>query len=103
MILWMFIGGGVFIVLSGLALILFNPPSDVVATPTPADESQVPRVSLADSKAAFDAGTAVFVDVRDSSSFEVSHIPGALLIPLNDLVNRMNELDPSSWIITYCT
>ncbi|HVN54629.1 MAG TPA: rhodanese-like domain-containing protein [Anaerolineaceae bacterium] len=63
----------------------------------------VKRVSLADAKAAFDAKTAVMVDVRDLESYAAAHIPGALNIPLTDLSERIKELDPDQWIITYCT
>ena len=64
---------------------------------------EVVRLSLEDAKAAFDNGTAVFVDVRSQSSYAASHIPGALSIPLIELEPRVNELDPNQWIITYCT
>lgn len=62
---------------------------------------EIPRVSVADAKAAYDIGTAVFVDVRDGGEYALSHIPGALSIPLTELPSRMNELDPSAWIIPY--
>ena len=64
---------------------------------------QVERVSLQDAKAAYDAGTAVFVDVRGDDSYNVSHITGALSIAEAELENRFSELDPNDWIITYCT
>lgn len=100
---WMFIGGGVLLILVGLLWVILNKPAAPVMTPTPASVEGVKRVSLVDAKFAFDAGTAVFLDVRDSNSFNVSHIPGALLIPVGDLDNRLSELNPSSWIIPYCT
>jgi 3-mercaptopyruvate sulfurtransferase SseA len=71
--------------------------------PTPATAESVVRVSLADAKSAFDAKTAVFLDVRDAGSYAEAHIPGALNIPLNELEARLDELDPNAWIITYCT
>lgn len=64
---------------------------------------EIPRVSLDDAKAAFEAGTAVFVDVRGADVFAMSHIPGSLSIPLADLETRLAELDLNQWIITYCT
>lgn len=64
---------------------------------------EVERVSLADSKAAFDGGEAVFLDVRDPDSYAASHIPGAINIPVSQLESRAAELDPNEWIITYCT
>ena len=101
--LWLLISGGVFILISGIVLIILNQPSNSTKASIPTSVDDVPRVTVSDAKAALDAGTAVFVDVRDSDSYEAAHIPGALLIPFGDLTNRMNELDPSRWIITYCT
>ncbi len=107
--LGLIIGGGVLMVLAALAWVMLNKlaPSAATAistkTATPASVAQVQRVSLADAKAAYDAKSAVFLDVRDRSSFEQSHLPGAVNIPISDLATRMNELDPKSWIIPYCT
>jgi 3-mercaptopyruvate sulfurtransferase SseA len=99
----MLIGGGVLLILAGLIWVIWNQPAQPMKTPTPDSVGQVERVSLAEAKKAFDAGTAVFVDVRDSTSYNNSHIPGALLIPLTELTNQLKDIDPSSWIITYCT
>ena len=101
--LWMLVGAGVFFILAAVSLVFLNQTSSTEATQTPASEEQVKRVSVEQAKAALDTGKAVFVDVRDSGSYKIKHIPGALLIPLNDLANHLGELDPSSWIITYCT
>ena len=98
---WVLMGGGVLLLLVGLAWLLFNQQSASIVTPTPASVEQVERVSLDDAKAAFDSGAVVFLDVRASSSYEASHIPGAVSIPLNDLPTRMGELAPDSWIIPY--
>ena len=98
---WLFVGGGVLIILAAVSWAMLNQPPAPAATPTPASVSQVQRVSLEDAKVAFDAKTAVFLDVRDSGSYATSHIPGAISIPLADLNARIGELDPNSWIITY--
>jgi 3-mercaptopyruvate sulfurtransferase SseA len=87
-------------VLFGRAL---RAPSEATAAPTPASPAGMPRVSLADAKAAYDDGTAVFLDVRFADDYAASHIPGALSIPLADLESRLSELNPTGWIITYCT
>ena len=61
------------------------------------------RVALSEAKAAFDAGEAIFLDVRTSQYYQQAHIPGALNIPLDELEARLGELQPGRWIITYCT
>jgi 3-mercaptopyruvate sulfurtransferase SseA len=98
---WILIGGGALLLLAGLAWVVLNQQEKSVVTPTPASVEQVERVPLDDAKAAFDAGTAIFLDVRAGASYEASHIPGAVSIPLNELSTRMGELDPASWIIPY--
>ena len=96
-----FIGGGILLLVAGLAWVLLRQQGAPAVTSTPASVEQVVRVSLDDAKAAFDASTAIFLDVRASSSYEVSHIPGAVSIPLNYLPARVGELDPAAWIIPY--
>ena len=98
---WILVGIGVLLLIIGFGWIIFNRQPSPQATSTPATVVQVERVSLSDAKAAYDAGTAVFLDVRASSSYEASHIPGAVSIPLNELPSRMGELDQGSWIIPY--
>ena len=108
---WLFVGGGILLVLAAVTWAMLNKPGApattaipaTTATVTPASVSQVQRVSLEDARAALDSKTAVFLDVRDSSSYATSHIPGAVLIPIADLSARMGELDPNAWIIPYCT
>ena len=97
------IGGGLLIFLAGFALVLSNRAPAQVVTPTPATVSQVLRVSLPDARAALDDERAIFLDVRDSSSYAAGHIPGAVSIPISELPNRLSELDPKAWIIPYCT
>jgi len=64
---------------------------------------EVTRISLADAKAAYDSGSAIFIDVRDRLSFDSSHIPNALNIELAILPAHLSELDSAKPIITYCT
>lgn len=100
------IGIGIIIVIT--AIIISNSPSNQTVTPQPlvSDEESFPeieRVSLKNGLIAQKAGSAIFIDVRDKSAYEEVHISGALSIPLGQLENRLKELDPNSWIITYCT
>jgi hypothetical protein len=65
--------------------------------------AEIKRIPLEEAKTAFDDQSAVFVDVRSADSYKQAHIPGAVNIPLGELENRIGELDPNKWIITYCT
>lgn len=97
------------LLLIAAALIWALPQNPTPATPAPVAQAtentypEIQRVSLEDARAAYDDGTAVFVDVRDAASYAESHVTGALSIPLDDIESRLNELDRSQWIITYCT
>lgn len=42
------------------------------------------------------------VDVRQPKEYQKQHIPGAVLIPLNELKNKINALNPSLPAIVYC-
>ncbi|MDQ7786419.1 MAG: rhodanese-like domain-containing protein [Thermodesulfovibrionales bacterium] len=41
------------------------------------------------------------VDVRQPAEYEKEHIPGSQLIPLGELRERINEIDPSKPTIAY--
>jgi hypothetical protein len=75
-----------------------EPEGPAVAVP-----QAVERITLEESKAAFDNNSALFLDVRSEAAYAASHIPGAVSIPLQFLEPRIAELDPGQWIITYCT
>ncbi|PIE56551.1 MAG: hypothetical protein CSA34_02745 [Desulfobulbus propionicus] len=45
---------------------------------------------------------ALLLDVRQPREYEAEHLPGTnLLIPLGDLGNRLQELDPERTVIVY--
>ena len=41
------------------------------------------------------------VDVREPKEYEQGHLPGAQLIPVGELPNRLAELDPTKPTIVY--
>ena len=75
------------------------PTPDALRVPYP----EVPRISLADAKAAFDLGSALFIDVRGEPYYSQGHIQNALSVAESDLDAALPQLDPQAWIITYCT
>ena len=46
-------------------------------------------------------GSYTLLDVRQPSEYEGEHIPGAKLLPLPELPNRLGELDPDKPLIVY--
>lgn len=46
-------------------------------------------------------GAFTLLDVRQPGEYEKERIPGALLIPLPELADRLGELDPEKPIIPY--
>ncbi len=62
---------------------------------------QVPEVNPTEAYERQQAG-ALIVDVREPDEWNAGHIPGARLIPLGQLPQRLNELDPAREIVLVC-
>jgi len=102
------IGGGILLIITAILVLNNNAPKAETPTAIPnvqaqTSSSEVNRVSVADAKAALDAGTALFVDVRGADVYAIGHVAGAVSIPLAEVESRLSELDSGKWIITYCT
>lgn len=61
------------------------------------------RITLADAKKDFDAGTAIFVDTRDEAAFKNEHIKGAINISMNAVEAKYKEIPTGKKIIAYCS
>ena len=46
---------------------------------------------------------AFIVDVRNDTSYNAGHIPGAKLIPAGEILNHVDELPKDKLIVTYCS
>lgn len=100
------IAAGAILIIVSAAWFFFSPGAQAQSTPTVAKDipyPEVPRVSVKDSKAAFELGNAVFIDTRGEPFYSEGHIPGAISMTSDDVIDRLGELDPTAWIITYCT
>jgi 3-mercaptopyruvate sulfurtransferase SseA len=95
-----------FLLMAGaVALFLLDLAGDPAAVPQ-ADTipfPEVPRTSLVDAKAAFDAGSMIFLDVRTAPEYAQSRIPGSINIPMDSLPDRLGELNPEDRFLTVCT
>ena len=82
-------------------------PQSVNSAPAKNDPTQhsdeAPRISLADAKKDFDAGSAVFVDTRAEVSYRTEHIKGAINVPAEAIQTRYAEVPKDKKVIAYCS
>src|SRR3989338_6117954 len=63
----------------------------------------LPEISAKELKAKMDREEKfVLIDVREPNEFEINKIPGAKLIPLGTLPERVSELDSADEIVIHC-
>ena len=62
---------------------------------------QVQEISVAELAERLDA-SAVVVDVRQPDEYLSGHVPGAVLIPLNDVPDRYGELPTDREVLVVC-
>jgi 3-mercaptopyruvate sulfurtransferase SseA len=82
-----------------------NAPVATASTPAGHNDDghDAPRISLADAKKDYDAGTAIIVDVRDATAYKTEHIKGAIHIPMADVAANESKLPKNKKIIVYCS
>jgi rhodanese-related sulfurtransferase len=76
------------------------------AAPTAQDDISSPslRIGYEEFKKLYDEHQVVVIDTRDEKSFEAGHIPGARVIPVNDIAAHLEELKRlTKPIVTYCS
>ena len=75
-----------------------------LALPALAAEVPVPATELAAQIAAKDAvhPAPLILDVRTPAEFAAGHVPGAVLIPVDQLAARVGELGAPREIVVYC-
>jgi predicted sulfurtransferase len=67
------------------------------------DLSTAPRIAVAAFKRLLQLDQVMVIDVRDAESYRLGHIPGAVLIPLEELPAHVAALKASTKpIVTYC-
>lgn len=59
-------------------------------------------VGITELVARAERGEVVVVDVRPRIEFEAGHLPGAVNIPLEELSDRIGELDATTPVVAYC-
>lgn len=108
--IYLMVFGGALLLVAGIMLSVRGSGSENSSQAAPIVDNheeetypEIPRVTIEEAKVAMDEGTVVVLDVRDAESYAISHMPGAINIPTNELASRLGELDKTDWIITYCT
>jgi adenylyltransferase/sulfurtransferase len=61
------------------------------------------EITATELKQKIDAGEDVqIIDVREENEYNYAKIPNASLIPIGQILNRVNELDPSREAVLHC-
>jgi rhodanese-related sulfurtransferase len=87
------------------ALVGARPPGPPQAT-MPKDARSVPRISQEHFSKLHAAGEILVVDVRPAMVFDVSHIPGAINVPIADVERQVESVIRKAArrpIVTYCS
>jgi len=71
------------------------------APASPADTAR--RITAEDAHKLFEKGDVLVIDVRTEVAYKESRIKGAILIPVNEVAAKANELPRDKTIVTYCT
>jgi len=67
-------------------------------------EDKIPRVKVDEAKKMVAEGKAIFIDVRGADAYKMSHIKGALDVPLTRLnEGEFKDLPSDKLIIAYCS
>jgi PBP1b-binding outer membrane lipoprotein LpoB len=78
------------------------PPTTVEKVP-PTTKDEVPRISVEELKERIDSGEAIVIgDTRGQSSFDISHIAGAISITSSQVEALLDDLPLDQEIVLYC-
>lgn len=69
----------------------------------PKASAEAPSIAPPELRARRDAGTApTVIDVRTAEEFAISHIPGAINIPYDEVADRISTVDAPHGVALYC-
>jgi len=69
--------------------------------PTPNDGAR--RITAEELHDLWEKGEVLIIDTRDEASYRTSHIKGAISVPSNQVLSRIDELPRDKMIVAYCT
>ena len=68
---------------------------------TPADNAR--RITAEELHKLWEKKDVLIIDTRGEPDFKASHIPGAILVPSNEVAAKIDELPRNKMIVAYCT
>jgi adenylyltransferase/sulfurtransferase len=72
-------------------------------TPHAETKTTMDEISATELKQRLDKGDDIqIIDVREPHEYEIGQIPNSKLIPLGQILNRMNEIDPERETVVHC-
>jgi adenylyltransferase/sulfurtransferase len=72
-------------------------------TQQPETKSTMEEITATELKQRLDQGDDIqIIDVREPHEYEIGAIPNSKLIPLGQVLNRMNEIDPERETVVHC-
>jgi 3-mercaptopyruvate sulfurtransferase SseA len=80
-----------------------TPVKPTVTPATGARSDGARRITTAELQDLLSKGQAYVVDVRNETAYNTAHIPGAKLIPYDQIVQRSKELPRDKMVVTYCS
>jgi len=90
---------GLILVVAGLIVLTDQGGTDPDASALP--YPNIPRISPAEAHSQQQAGTGVIIDVRGAPYYEEYHAAGALSIPEDEVLARMEDLPTDKSLIFY--
>jgi adenylyltransferase/sulfurtransferase len=68
-----------------------------------ANPQEMIEITATELKERLDRGDDIqIIDVREPNEYEAARIPDSRLIPLNDVLNRMSEIDETRETVVHC-
>jgi xanthosine utilization system XapX-like protein len=97
--IWIIIG----LVVVVIGIFAYRGVRQLSGNPLYLSQDDVPRVTGEEAARAVREQGAILLDTRTDGQFEMSHVEGAIKLPLAELSEVMKTLDKDAWYITYCT
>ena len=96
-----------FLILATAVILISCYNADIAKKPSFTPNTNYPdkigRVTIDELETLMKNGEVFVADVRNQSMFDAGHIPGAKLIPVGEVANRVNEFPRDKLIVTYCS